>query len=102
MDWSPREYLLAFIVTVIVIGAGAWAYVIDERTSAIHTIAESAQRIESVAANTERILLDTQARQATPEAEAFNQDVQRAVEEIHEIRMILCELPDIDSSEFCR
>lgn len=99
---TPFERFTVFAVAVVVAGAAVWAWTIDERTESIATIAEASQRIEEVASSTERMLVDTLEAQQTPEAQEQRINTQRAVTEIHEIKMLLCELPELANHERCR
>lgn len=98
---SARERLTTFATVVLVAGAAFWAWIIDERTESIATIAESAHRIELVASSTERMLAETLEAQRTPEAVANRDAARRAVQEIATIKALLCDLPELADHDGC-
>lgn len=95
------DRLAMFAAVLLIVGAGVWAWIIDERTEAIATIAEASHRIEQVATNTEEMLSDSLAAQQTPESVAERQAVRRAVNDIADIKALLCDLPELSDHDGC-
>lgn len=95
------ERFSVFVVVVFIAGASLWAWVIEKRTDELATIAESAERIEQVASNTEDMLEETITERQTPESQAEREAVRQAVREITTIKALLCDLPELSSHEAC-
>lgn len=98
---SAFERLVVFAVAVLVAGAAVWAWTIDQRTDSIATIAEASERIERAASSTQSMLADSLDAQQTPEAREQRSATSRAVAEIHEVKLLLCDLPELADHDAC-
>jgi uncharacterized protein YecA (UPF0149 family) len=77
------------LVVVIVLLAGL-ALQVEARNSAIVDLREASSRVEVAAVNTEQILTEIIQQQQTPEGQAQDAQIRQAVQEIFNIKQLLC------------
>lgn len=87
-------------IVVIIMVSGLF-YIIAQRNDAIDNLQQAATRIELAATHTEEVLIETVEEGRTPEATAQAQRVREALEEIAEIRQLLCQLPELVDKPAC-